>query len=229
MKALLGATALSLAMVVSGAVPAAATDINIHVYGEEGPSFGPGPHGKGHGPHMRGHGKHHRMHGGDEGRHDSHSRRRDRDDERWGHRGRGHGGKKGHGRRTERMLRMIEIYDQDGNGKVTQDEVDQTRADRLAAFDADGDGMLTLEEYEALWLDAMRERMVDRFQSHDDDGDGQVTVEEFSKRTGHLVLRADRNEDGAISLEDMRRGDRGGPKMQGKRGRHMLRDRDDAE
>ena len=51
--------------------------------------------------------------------------------------------------------------------------------DRLAEFDADNDGSLTLEEYQALWLDAMRERMVDRFQAHDDDGDAIVTVEEF--------------------------------------------------
>ena len=53
------------------------------------------------------------------------------------------------------------------------------RSSRLAAFDQNNDGRLTLEEYQAMWLDAMRERMVDRFQAHDDDGDAVVTVEEF--------------------------------------------------
>lgn len=122
-----------------------------------------------------------------------------------GHHGGGHGGK-------IRMMEMIEAYDADGDGRVTQDEVDQWRANRLAEFDADGNGQLSLDEYEQLWLDAMRERMVDQFQSHDDDGDAQVTVEEFAQRTETLVMMRDRNDDGALSLEDLerRRGGRDG-------------------
>ncbi len=124
----------------------------------------------------------------------------------------------GHGRGVNRVLELIELYDQDGDDRVTQAEIDEARADRLSEFDSDGNGTLSLQEYEALWLEAMRERMVDRFQSHDDDGDGQVTVEEFSKRTARLVVRRDRNEDGAIDLEDARRG---------RHGHHMMRGRDD--
>lgn len=229
MKAILGATALGLVMLGAGAAPAAADDINIYIQGDEGVKVGPGPHGEGHGRHM-GRGKAHRMHHdrhGDGGHH-GHGHGRD------GHKGRahgggGHGGKMGHGRRTDRLMDLMELYDLDGDGKVTQAEIDQGRADRLGEFDSDGDGTLSLQEYEALWLDAMRERMVDRFQKHDDDGDGQVTVEEFSERTGRMVMRGDRNDDGAISLEDLRRGDRGRHMMRGDRGRGMMRDRDDHE
>lgn len=217
MKAILGATALCLVMITAGAAPAGAQDINIYVYGEEGATFGRGPHGEGRGPHMRGRGEHHGMHRG-HGHHGS-GRESDRE-EGWAHRGREHGGKMGRGRGMDRVLGLLELYDMDGDDRVTQDEIDKVRADRLAEFDSDGNGVLSLQEYEALWLDAMRERMVDRFQSHDDDGDGQVTVEEFSKRTARLVMRRDRNEDGAIGLEDARRDDRR---------RHRMRDRDQDE
>lgn len=141
----------------------------------------------------RHHGMHHAMHGdqgGMEGRHH-------------GMKGR-HGGK--HSR--VRMMELIEAYDADGDGSITQAEVDAWRANRLKEFDADGDGTLSLDEYQALWLDAMRERMVDAFQGHDDDGDGKVTVDEFSKRTKRMVLMRDQNDDGALNMQDVRRGPR---------------------
>jgi Ca2+-binding EF-hand superfamily protein len=115
------------------------------------------------------------------------------------HRGGHHGG-------PGRHERMIEQFDADQDGAITQVEIDQVRRDRLAAFDQNNDGSLTLEEYQALWLDAMRERMVDRFQDLDDDGDAIVTVEEFVEPFGSMVGRLDRNGDGALSRDDMRRG-----------------------
>jgi Ca2+-binding EF-hand superfamily protein len=115
------------------------------------------------------------------------------------HRGGHHGG-------PGRHERMIEQFDANQDGAITQVEIDQVRRDRLAAFDQNNDGSLTLEEYQALWLDAMRERMVDRFQDLDDDGDAIVTVEEFVEPFGSMVGRLDRNGDGALSRDDMRRG-----------------------
>lgn len=114
-----------------------------------------------------------------------------------------------HGQRQgrQRLSEFLELYDTNGDGDITQEEVDAVRADRLAEFDADQDGQLSLAEYEALWLDAMRERMVDRFQSHDDDGDGQVTVDEFGENFANLVDRADRNDDGVLNEDDQRRPD----------------------
>ncbi len=121
------------------------------------------------------------------------------------------GGGHRHGVKAKiRIQEFLDTYDTNGDGQVTQDEVDQWRADRLAKFDADGNGQLSLDEYQQLWLDAMHERMVRQFQSHDADGDGQVTTDEFGKRTAHMVMMGDRNDDGAISLDDLgrRHGDR---------------------
>lgn len=125
---------------------------------------------------------------------------------------------RGHGRLGEQML---EFYDTNKDGKLTQDEIDKARADQLAKYDTDKDGKLNLQEYQALWLDAMRERMVRAFQAHDSDGDGQVTVAEFQKRFKNLVARLDRNDDGAYSNDDKRRHDepRRGP--EGPRGRDL--------
>lgn len=133
----------------------------------------------------------------------------------WGrHHGGGHGG----------GMRFFEQFDANQDGRITQAEVDEVRRSRLSEFDQNGDGSLTLEEYQALWLDAMRERMVDRFQAHDDDGDGVVTAEEFGEPFDRMVGRLDADDDGEVTLDEMRqRGERGGDRER------EDRDRDDQE
>jgi Ca2+-binding EF-hand superfamily protein len=121
----------------------------------------------------------------------------------------------GWGDRGGRATEFFEQFDANGDGRLTQAEIDQVRQSRLAEFDQNGDGSLTLEEYQALWLAAMRERMVDRFQAHDDDGDGMVTVEEFGESFDRMVSRLDANDDGALTPDELRRrgerrGDRDG-------------------
>lgn len=135
----------------------------------------------------------------------------------WGHRGEHSGhrqfakydGDRGHGMHGrhhggKRMIRMFESYDANDDGKLTQAEIDEARASQVAKFDTDGNGSLNLKEYEALWLEAMRDRMVDRFQDLDDNGDGVVTSEEFGQPFARIVRYMDRNDDGAISRDDMR-------------------------
>ena len=99
---------------------------------------------------------------------------------------------------------ILETFDTDGDGSLTQSEVDQFRDDRLAKFDTNGDGKLTLEEYRALWLDAMRERVVDAFQRLDNDGDAVVTREEFLEPFALIVSRLDRDNDGTVTREELR-------------------------
>lgn len=103
------------------------------------------------------------------------------------------------------MTGMFDAFDGNADGKLTQAEIDQARTERLTSFDTDGDGKLTLEEYQALWLDAMHSRIVDRFQDLDDNGDSVVTAEEFTAPYSAVVSRMDRNDDGQIGPEDMRR------------------------
>jgi Ca2+-binding EF-hand superfamily protein len=111
-----------------------------------------------------------------------------------GHHGRGHGG----------GAWLFENFDANDDGRLTQVEIEQVRGSQLAEFDADRNGSLSLDEYQALWLDAMRERMVDRFQAHDDDGDGLVTAEEFGKRFDGIVSHLDDDGDGEVTMEELR-------------------------
>ncbi|MEO3431326.1 hypothetical protein AAFN88_20890 [Pelagibius sp. CAU 1746] len=124
-----------------------------------------------------------------------------------GHYGKRHGG--------GRMLRMMESFDANGDGKLSQEEIDTSRAERFGRFDGDSDQSLTLQEYEQLWLDAMRERMVRAFQRLDRDGDAQVTAEEFKRPFAKMVQRKDRNGDGVIDRNDFRRHGMGPGQMRG--------------
>ena len=129
----------------------------------------------------------------------------------------------------EDIVDSFQTHDDDGDGRVTLDEYNSrvarerstedaaalaaTRGEQHAAFDADGDSVLALAEYELLWLDAMRPRMVDQFQSHDADGDAIVTADEFSARWVGIFERLDRDGNGMVNdddLEAIRDGDREG-------------------
>lgn len=74
---------------------------------------------------------------------------------------------------------MLETFDADGDGQVTPDELRSGLEEKLTEYDADGDDTLSLEEFETLHSDMIREMMVDRFQFLDNDGDAQITAEEI--------------------------------------------------
>ena len=124
-----------------------------------------------------------------------------------------------HGGQGGRGMSLLDTFDTNKDGRVTQEEVNAYRQQQLSRYDRDGNGQLSLEEYQALWMDAMRERMVRQFQAHDRDGNGAVTVEEFQDRYADLVRDRDTNNDGALTADELRPRGHGGP------GRHD-RDRD---
>ena len=106
--------------------------------------------------------------------------------------------------------RLFETFDTNKDDKVTSAEVETFRKDRLARFDTDKNGKLSLTEYQALWADAMRQRMVDRFQALDDDGDASVSPREFGAPLSRVIERLDRNGDGQVTRDELRR--RRGPR-----------------
>ncbi len=110
-----------------------------------------------------------------------------------------HGGPKHH-RKMGRWF--MKRYDANKDGKITQEEIDKNRNDRHAKHDANGDGKLSLEEFQGLWLEAFRTRMVRAFQRFDVDGDANVSLDEYTEPMSKLVERRDRNGDGALSRAD---------------------------
>src|SRR4051794_35727848 len=61
------------------------------------------------------------------------------------------------------LPQLLVSLDANKDGRLTLDELDTAREQQLARFDRDGDGKLSPEEYQALWLDAARERLVRQF------------------------------------------------------------------
>ncbi len=118
----------------------------------------------------------------------------------FGHRG-GHGH---HGKHGGMMFSIMSEVDADGSGSVSQAEVDAYRAAKVRAADGSRDGNLTLDEFETLFAELVRERMVDAFQRLDDDGNGVITGAEMDERFGDIVAHMDRDDDGELSRKDFR-------------------------
>ena len=100
---------------------------------------------------------------------------------------------------------MMARYDADKDGKLTQPEIDQNRAQWLGEFDADKSASLSLQEFQTLWLKARGDVIVREFQFFDANGDGQVTLAEYQSPMARMVATRDRNGDGALSPEDRRK------------------------
>ncbi len=135
------------------------------------------------------------MHGGMQGKHGG-----------WG---------KHHGMR-QRARHMLERYDANKDGKLSQEEINSNREAWLKEFDADGNGQLSLDEFKQLFLKARAARIVREFQQFDTDGSSGVTLEEYQSPLADLVETHDSNGDGVLGREDMRgHGMRGGMGMRG--------------
>ncbi|MEH0071811.1 hypothetical protein V6L77_18355 [Pannonibacter sp. Pt2-lr] len=94
--------------------------------------------------------------------------------------------------------RMIEMFDQNKDGAVTQDEASAVVVERFAAADADKDGRVTLDEFKAYRLTEMQPMKVRAFQRLDRDGDGKVTRAEFDRISDRMFARLDRDGDGEL-------------------------------
>lgn len=121
-------------------------------------------------------------------------------------RGGKHGGHFGGRSQSEVFATVFAEVDADGDGSVTQEEIDTYRTAKVAEADASGDGALTIEEFDTIYREFTRSRMVDAFQDLDADGDGTISAEELDNRFGNIVERMDRDDDGALTLQRGRRG-----------------------
>ncbi|NQV54573.1 MAG: hypothetical protein HQ503_01825 [Rhodospirillales bacterium] len=127
----------------------------------------------------------------------------------------GHMGMSGHRGMSGRMgggmgTGMMEQFDADKDGTITAAEIAKLQKDQIAKYDKNGDGKLSLDEFQGLWTEHMKERMVDHFQALDNDGDALVTEAEIGRITKHMTDRMDRNRDGNITQDEMQGGHRMG-------------------
>lgn len=117
-------------------------------------------------------------------------------------------------KKMAKAKQFLKRYDANGDGKLSQQEIDTVRKELFVQYDTDKDGKLSLAEYQPLWLDLRNWRMVRSFQRIDQDGNAGVTEVEFVEPLSQLVQFMDRNGDGFLSPEDRGRrwGKRGGSK-----------------
>ena len=127
----------------------------------------------------------------------------------WGMHGGGYGMHEGRGWRKHGMRHRIKHfakrYDANKDGKISQQEIDTNRTDWHKKFDTDSNGDISLKEFEGLWLEAKRQRMIRAFQHLDTDASGSITLEEYTEPLSKIVERLDRNGDGVLSRDDRRR------------------------
>jgi Ca2+-binding EF-hand superfamily protein len=107
----------------------------------------------------------------------------------------------------EHRQRMLDEFDSDSDGAVSNTEFTTRTQERFAELDADGDAQVTTAELvayfdgEQLPMQALR-----RFNNADADGDGAVTQSEFEAASTQLFARLDQDADGTVTPEEARDG-----------------------
>ena len=109
-------------------------------------------------------------------------------------------------------MEIFESIDTDGDGKLSQAEIDKVRNDHHAAHDGDSDGNLNLDEFTGVWHETTRPLTVRAFQMLDTDGNAVISRAEYDRPLANIVERLDRNGDGGLSMSDRWRHRRGAQK-----------------
>ena len=124
---------------------------------------------------------------------------------------RGHGGMSffAKGQFALMAMEIIDSIDTDGDGKLSQAEIDKVRDDRHAAHDGDNDGNLSLNEFAGVWHETTGPLTVRAFQMLDKDGNAVISRAEYDRPLANIVERLDRNDDGGLSMSDRWRHRRG--------------------
>ena len=105
----------------------------------------------------------------------------------------------------------IERIDTDKSGSISLEEFASVGLGKMIAADKDGDGILSTDEVSAA-MEAERKRRREEamMKRLDVNGDGSITVAELQDRMSKQFALLDRNSDGSLSEEEIR-------KMRGKR------------
>jgi len=110
-------------------------------------------------------------------------------------------------RRGPNITRMLQRFDADKDGKLTEDELGAQMWRRMSRFDSDSDGALTKQELESMSRrgggrggssDAAWKFLADKY---DANKDGKIEKGEYD-RDEATFTRLDKNGDGALTKED---------------------------
>jgi len=98
----------------------------------------------------------------------------------------------------------FEQLDSNGDGQITQDELQARGAARFAEADSNGDGALSRAELEAQASERMASRIDRMMERLDSNGDGQLSQDEMQSRRdpSRMFARLDTDESGGISQEE---------------------------
>lgn len=116
-------------------------------------------------------------------------------------------GPRGGGHGPGMMKERMEAMDTDGDGNVTQAEVDVHRAMMFSAIDVDQDGKVSEAEmtahHEAMMAQKKAQRQAEMFKRMDADGDGVISAEEFASKPNRMFDRFDKDGDGVIAIDEI--------------------------
>ena len=115
---------------------------------------------------------------------------------------------------------MIRLFDLDGDGKVTLEEINTDQARIFTALDVDDDKSMSVDEIKRRGRSLLIFRTTTLFDLLDSNGDGKLSVVEVQAPSQRWFKRYDANGNGIMEAEELpeshKRGGRGG----GRRGGH---------
>ncbi len=102
-----------------------------------------------------------------------------------------------------RTERYIQLFDTDGSGTVSLEEIMAEQGRLIQATDVDGNGKLSVEEFHRRGHLLLMLRATTVFDMLDANGDRQLTAEEIAAPTQRWFSRYDTNSDGDLDADEI--------------------------